>query len=350
MKIISCGKKPKEVDNLNLRAAQLRHIPILGESAQERLSELTIGVIGLGGIGSELIEKLKRLFPKRLVLVDDDFIEETNLNRVVGSTFSDAKNRLRKTNLALREVATFNPKQEVRTVFGNFLDEEVQLEFKNCDVIFSSTDNVASRFAACAFGLANGCAVIDVATGIIMNDSAIKAAGGQVIWLTASSNWCPLCSGLYDQREIATGLLDSQELERQRAQGYVHGENIAAPQVGSLNGILAGLAVWMFMRLVSGASIDFDGVAVDALTFTTHAWSEERLSPNNCHYCGEHGSLMRGDSAEMVCRTKAISLPELIPSSNIESLPTRSVTQPSNVAELPVSAMFDLLGLRQYTH
>lgn len=350
MQVINCGDRRNLLVKANVRSAQARHKPVLGEEAQERLSELTLGVVGLGGIGSELVEKLKRLFPRRLVLADDDFIEESNLNRVVGSTFNDARNRLRKTELASREIAAFNPDQQVTVIDGNFLDEEVQRKFKGCDVIFSATDNVASRFAVCAFGLANGCAIIDVATGIVMGSNGIEAAGGQVFWITPESGWCPLCSGLYEQSEIATGLLDPDELKRQRAQGYVRGDNIAAPQVGALNGILSGFAVWMFMRIVSGARINFDGIAVDVEKFSSYTWSEERKSPNDCHYCGERGFLMHGDSADMICRTKRMFLPEFTLTPDIAPLPIREPTPTSKMSEPPVSMMLGLMGLGQYTY
>ncbi len=280
-----------------------RHSEVLGEGAQERLSQLTIGVVGAGGIGSELIEKLMRLAPKRLIVIDDDIIEYTNLNRVVGSTYQDAAESASKVELVSRLISSFNPAQDFTAIKGDFLVSEHQEEFKACDVIFSATDNVVCRFATCALGLANGSAVIDVATGVVMDDQTIKAIGGQVYYITPASGWCPLCAGLYNQSEVSAGLLNPEELERQRAQGYVRGENIAAPQVGALNSILAGYAAWLFMRMVSGEELEFDGIAVDALTFSAHTWRENRETPNQCHYCSDDGNLMKGDSAEMVLRT-----------------------------------------------
>ncbi len=212
--------------------------------------------------------------------------------------------------LASRLITDFNPEQEFTVLRGDFLESKYQMQFKACDVIFSATDNTASRFAVCALGLSNGILVVDVATGIVMKEGGVEVAGGQVYYLTPNSGWCPLCSGLYNQRDISMGLLDAEEYERQREQGYVRGENMVAPQVGALNAILTGYAVWLFMRLVSGEEIEFDGIAVDALRFSAYTWVEERAIPNNCHYCSESGNLMLGDEAELVVRSKPISLAE----------------------------------------
>ncbi|MCH9032263.1 MAG: hypothetical protein IIB00_08405 [candidate division Zixibacteria bacterium] len=122
--------------------------------------------------------------------------------------------------------------------------------------------------------------------------------------MTPDSGWCPLCAGIYSQTEISSGLLDPEEFERQRSLGYVRGENIEAPQVYALNGIVSSWAVWLFMNLVSGKEITFDGIAVDAKGFSARTWKEKRRTPNTCSYCGDDGIVMRGDDAPLVTRKR----------------------------------------------
>ena len=43
-----------------------------------------------------MAEQLYRLGVKRLVLVDDDYVEERNLGRILNSTTTDAKNQTNK--------------------------------------------------------------------------------------------------------------------------------------------------------------------------------------------------------------------------------------------------------------
>ncbi|MCH9031987.1 MAG: ThiF family adenylyltransferase, partial [candidate division Zixibacteria bacterium] len=180
MKIISpMGRSRLSVSvrgGASLEKINDRHIPVIGEYAQRIISTLTMGIIGLGGIGSILVEMIMRLLPGKIVIADDDVLEFTNLNRVVGANYKDAKRALLKTDLAARTISRFNTLQDFSAVNGNFLDESVQRKFKECDVIFSATDNVSSRFAACNLCLANGIALIDVGTGVIMKDGKVEAA------------------------------------------------------------------------------------------------------------------------------------------------------------------------------
>ena len=53
-----------------------------GAGTVEFLSNLTVGIVGASGTGSIVAEQLYRLGVKRLVLVDDDYVEERNLGRI----------------------------------------------------------------------------------------------------------------------------------------------------------------------------------------------------------------------------------------------------------------------------
>ncbi len=59
---------------------------ILGEGSLQKLSQATVAVLGLGGAGSAAAEALARSGIGHLILVDDDCVEETNLNRQLLST------------------------------------------------------------------------------------------------------------------------------------------------------------------------------------------------------------------------------------------------------------------------
>lgn len=52
-----------------------------GEQAQARLDRSTVGIAGLGGLGSQIAMQLARLGVGRLVLADFDRVDPTNLNR-----------------------------------------------------------------------------------------------------------------------------------------------------------------------------------------------------------------------------------------------------------------------------
>ena len=54
---------------------------LLGQEGVDRLAAASVAVFGLGGVGSYAAEALARAGVGRLILVDGDVVEETNLNR-----------------------------------------------------------------------------------------------------------------------------------------------------------------------------------------------------------------------------------------------------------------------------
>ncbi len=77
-------------------AAPSRHhrqtlLPGVGEAGQRRLAESSVLVAGVGALGGVIAETLCRAGVGRLVLVDRDVVEETNLQRQVLFTEADAR-------------------------------------------------------------------------------------------------------------------------------------------------------------------------------------------------------------------------------------------------------------------
>ncbi|SEK33291.1 tRNA A37 threonylcarbamoyladenosine dehydratase [Roseateles sp. YR242] len=92
-----------------------------GERDYQHLRAARFAVVGLGGVGSWVVEALARMGVARLVLIDLDHVAESNINRQVqalGSTLGMAKSE------ALRQrVADIHPGCEVITI-EEFVDEE----------------------------------------------------------------------------------------------------------------------------------------------------------------------------------------------------------------------------------
>lgn len=92
-----------------------------GERDYRRLRAARFAVVGLGGVGSWVVEALARMGVARLVLIDLDHVAESNINRQVqalGSTLGMAKAE------ALRQrVADIHPGCEVITI-EEFVDDE----------------------------------------------------------------------------------------------------------------------------------------------------------------------------------------------------------------------------------
>ena len=81
----------------------------LGESLDGILENCLIGIVGLGGGGSQIVQQLAHIGFKRYVLYDFDEIEDTNLNRLVGATKLDDELGLSKMMTAVRLIRGLVP-------------------------------------------------------------------------------------------------------------------------------------------------------------------------------------------------------------------------------------------------
>lgn len=92
-----------------------------GERDYARLRAARFCVVGLGGVGSWVVEALARMGVARLVLVDLDHVAESNINRQVqalGSTLGMAKAEALK-----QRIADIHPGCEVLTI-EDFVDDQ----------------------------------------------------------------------------------------------------------------------------------------------------------------------------------------------------------------------------------
>jgi len=104
----------------------IRNRTILSAKEQLRLLESDVAVVGAGGLGGLVVEILARMGIGRLIVVDDDILEETNLNRQVLSSKDTLG--LSKAETGASRVRTVNPavdtvlhrKKSMRTTERNF--------------------------------------------------------------------------------------------------------------------------------------------------------------------------------------------------------------------------------------
>ena len=228
-----------------------RQILAFGKEGQRRIAGVKVGIVGLGGVGSFVAQMLAYLGVQEFVLVDDDIIEESNLNRLIGASIEDAKNRTPKVDIAKRVINSINPAAKVMQLFKNLRSEEaIDSLCQISEIIFACVDNDSSRLILTEFAAAYNKTLIDSGTEII-NNQEFQEFGGRVI-VARPGDFCLLCADQIDlgiaQQELET---DQEKIYRQTL-GYGLGEKMPDPSVVSLNSIIAGLAVTEFLMLVTG--------------------------------------------------------------------------------------------------
>ncbi len=119
-------------------------IPEFGMTAQQRLKNARVLVIGAGGLGSPALLYLAAAGVGTLGIVDDDTVDESNLQRQVIHGVSDVGST--KAESARRSIQELNPLVNVE-LHPVRLDVTNVLEiFAGYDLILDGTDNFATRY------------------------------------------------------------------------------------------------------------------------------------------------------------------------------------------------------------
>lgn len=226
-----------------------RQIRALGRQGQRALQQISVGIVGLGGIGSVVAQELAHLGVRTFTLVDFDLVEATNLNRLVGANRLDVGRS--KVDVAARMIRAVTRRSKVHRVASNVRSREALEALKGADVIFGCVDSDSGRLILNELALAYCVPYIDSGVGIEAEDGGITDAGGRVVTWTLGKP-CLLCAGEVNLGVAAEELESEEQREFRRQHGYVAGTDIPAPSVISLNGTVASLAVTEFLGLVTG--------------------------------------------------------------------------------------------------
>ncbi|MBR0371319.1 MAG: HesA/MoeB/ThiF family protein [Methanobrevibacter sp.] len=120
-----------------------RQMSVVTRSEQQRFKDAKITVIGCGGIGGETIEMLARMGIGKLVLVDKDAFDLSNLNRQTLAAISDLG--LVKSDVAKEKVRLINPYVNVET-FNEHVDQNnISKVIGDSDIVIDALDNVLTR-------------------------------------------------------------------------------------------------------------------------------------------------------------------------------------------------------------
>jgi len=115
-----------------------------GETGQKQLKNATVGIIGAGGLGSPIAIYLAVAGIGKLIIVDKDTIELSNLNRQILHWNYDIG--ALKTQSAQQKLHEINPDIEVVTYAEKATDDTIERLFNGVDAVVDALDNFESRF------------------------------------------------------------------------------------------------------------------------------------------------------------------------------------------------------------
>ena len=142
---------------------------LYGERALERFRGAHVCVIGVGGVGSWIVEALARSAIGRLTLIDLDNVAESNINRQIQALSSTVG--MAKIEALKQRIAEINPFCQV-TLVEDFIDPDnipTMLADKGFDYVVDAIDSVKPKAALIAWCSANKMPLV-----------VVGGAGGQI--------------------------------------------------------------------------------------------------------------------------------------------------------------------------
>ena len=123
---------------------KLHRIRLLaGDTAVAKLQSATVMVVGCGAVGSFAIEALARSGVGHIIVVDNDCIEATNINRqlfALTSTIGQPK-----VDIATQRIHDINPETDVMAL-NIFWDENTDIDVRP-EFVIDAIDTVSSKIA-----------------------------------------------------------------------------------------------------------------------------------------------------------------------------------------------------------
>jgi hypothetical protein len=225
-----------------------RQVLAFGVGLQNRLRQLRFGIIGVGGLGGIIVEMLSRLGASTWVLIDDDLVEASNLNRLPGSTQRDVYFQTPKVSLTQRNIARVNPYAKIRALQCSITDPQAIQALKSCDLLIVATDNHSSRLIANRLSVQYLIPLIHAGVNIdIDEERKISDISGEYV-IPSVGEWCLHCSGIIDTQLAGWELADKNLGNTLRERGYI--KDTPAPAVYHLNGVVSSLAVSEIHNLI----------------------------------------------------------------------------------------------------
>lgn len=167
---------------------------LIGEDGLKRLKDSSVMVFGVGGVGSHCTEALARSGVGRLILIDNDAVSVTNINRQ-SIAYHSTIGRM-KTEVMRERIRDIDPAITVRTYetfvlpdnLADLLDQAEKSTEGKIDYIIDAIDTVSAKIALVEESLKRGIRLISsMGTGNKLHPELFEIAD------LADTSVCPLC-------------------------------------------------------------------------------------------------------------------------------------------------------------
>lgn len=116
---------------------------LIGKENLNKIKNSKVAIFGIGGVGSYVVEGLARAGVGNFILVDNDKVAESNLNRqIIATTKTIGK---LKVEVAKERILEINPEAKVEVFTEFFMPESPELFDNTVDYIVDAIDTVTAK-------------------------------------------------------------------------------------------------------------------------------------------------------------------------------------------------------------
>ena len=280
------------------RPSLVRTVDSWGIEAQARLARMHICVVGAGSVGSIVLESLARTGFEEITIIDADFVEDRNLDRLI---YADRHCLgLRKAEVAaahVRRVATAQ-RPVIRPVPLSIRTERAYRLAADADVIVCCVDNAEAREVLNYVAYANCLPLID--GGVLVESRERLLSAKWRVHLVGPDMRCLRCRGQY-----TSGDARDERLGIRRGGRYINDAIEDAPEPGqntiAFCNVVAAEEMRMLVRYLIGEDWWHDGVGTAGQWSFEHRFVEAETEPfehpgrcvDSCEFA--HGRLGLGE-------------------------------------------------------
>jgi molybdopterin/thiamine biosynthesis adenylyltransferase len=139
---------------------------------QQKLGSFCVAIVGLGGLGGYIAEELARIGVGKLILIDGDVFEESNLNRQILAC--EATLGRPKAEVAQERIKQINPLVETKVFTRRLTPQNASDLLDKAQLVMDAVDTISTRIL-----LSDICEVMDLP----MVHGAISGWYGQVAFV-----------------------------------------------------------------------------------------------------------------------------------------------------------------------
>ena len=257
-----------------------RQLPLFGEVGQKKLAESSVFIAGAGGLGSPAATYLAAAGVGKIVLLDCDNVDITNLNRQFLHHTQDTGRK--KAESGSDKLKSLNPEIDVSAVCEKLTRDNVGELAGGCGIIVDALDNNETRRILAEYA---------VATKRPYFHAAVSGFSGQLASFYPDEGPCYFCVFLETEEEIKEEGIE--EIKEEGIEEGIEGGNgerieenkIPFPIVGATAGIIGSMQANEVIKYITGSGSRHTGKLFvwDGLAGTLDIIETERNG--ECPFC-----------------------------------------------------------------